>query len=105
MPATPLTQKQAVERLLAFEPEIRALGAKRLALFGSVARGEAAIDSDIDLLVEFVPGAKTYDRFLTLSELLEQILGCPVELVAPEALSPFLVPRILAEAQNVFRAA
>ena len=61
--------------------------------------------SDVDLLVQFVPGAKTYDHFLALSELLEQRLGRPVELITTEALSPFIGPRILAEAQDVLRAA
>ena len=105
MPETPLTREQAIQRLIASEPEIRALGVERLALFGSVARGQARLDSDVDLLVQFFPGAKTYHRFLALSELLEERLGHRVELVTLEALSPFLGPRILAEAEDVLRAA
>jgi predicted nucleotidyltransferase len=91
--------------MTACESEIRALGVSRLALFGSVARGEARPDSDVDILVEFKPGKKTFDRFLALSELLESLLGRKVELVTFDALSPFLGPRILAEAQDVLRAA
>ena len=91
--------------LTASEPEIRALGVVRLALFGSVLRNQARPDSDVDLLVQFAPGAKTYDHFLALSELLERRLGRPVELVTTEALSPFIGPRILAEAHDVLRAA
>ena len=102
---TPLTREQAVERLVASESEIRALGVERLALFGSVLRGEARPDSDVDLLVPFSAGAKTFDHFLALSELLEERLGRHVELVTTEALSPFLGPRILAEAQDLLRAA
>jgi uncharacterized protein len=105
MPETPLTREEAIERLLESEPEIRALGVQRLALFGSVARGQARPDSDVDLLVQFLPGAKTYERFLALSELLERRLGHRVELVTVEALSPFLGPHILAEAKDVLRAA
>ena len=67
-----------------------------------VARGEARSDSDIDLLVQFLPGAKTYDRFLALSETLEARLASTVELVTVEALSPFLGPHILAEARVSF---
>ena len=100
-----LTRQQTIAVLTASEPEIRALGVARLALFGSVLRNEARPDSDVDLLVQFVPGAKTYDHFLALSELLEQRLGRPVELITTEALSPFIGPRILAEAQDVLRAA
>jgi uncharacterized protein len=105
MTASHLTREEAVRRLVASEREIRALGVRRLALFGSVLRGEARPDSDIDLLVQFSPGAKTFDRFLALCDLLEERLGRRVELVTTEALSPFIGPRILAEAQDVLRAA
>lgn len=100
-----LNREQAVERLMACEREVRALGVIRLALFGSVLRGQTHAQSDVDLLVQFAPGAKSYSRFLALSELLEAHLGRPVELVTTEALSPFLGPRILAEALEVLRAA
>jgi predicted nucleotidyltransferase len=96
---------QAVERLARCESQIRALGVTRLALFGSVARGEPRADSDVDVLVQFGPGTKSYARFLTLSDLLEAHLGRRVELVTTEAASPFIGPRILAEAQDVLRAA
>lgn len=105
MTVAPLTRAQVIQRLVASAPEIHALGVERLALFGSVLRDEAGPDSDVDLLVQFSPGAKTFDRFLALSELLEERLGRRVELVTTEALSPFIGPRILAEAQDVLRAA
>ena len=105
METIPLTREQAVERLVASAPEIRALGVERLALFGSVLRDEARPDSDVDLLVRFAPGAKTFEHFLALCEILESRLGRRVELVTTEALSPFLGPRILAEAVDVLRAA
>ena len=100
-----MTLADAVERLTAIEGKIRSLGVKRLALFGSVLRGVPRSDSDVDLLVQFSTGAKTFDRFLMLSELLEDQLGRRVELVTTEALSPYLGPRILAEARDVLRAA
>lgn len=94
-----------MRRLVASEPEIRALGVQRLALFGSVLRGGARPDSDVDLLVQFSPGTKTFDSFLALFDLLEECLGHRVELVTTEALSLFIGPRILGEAQDVLRAA
>lgn len=102
---TPLTKSHAFEIIGRIEAEIRALGVSRLAVFGSVARDEATPDSDVDILVQFVPGSKTYERFLALSELLETNLGRRIELVTTEALSPFIGSRILAEAQDVIRAA
>lgn len=104
MLAPTLTREQAIERIVASEPAIRAPGVQQLSLFGSVLRDEARSDSDVDLLVQFLPGAKTYDRFLALAELLEARLGRAVELVTVEALSPFIGPHILAEAENVLRA-
>ena len=103
-PSAP-TRDNTIQRLLAAETEIRQFGVRRLALFGSVARGEARPDSDVDLLVEFAPGQKTFDRFMDLSDLLENLLEHPVELVTIEALSPFIGPHILAEAADVLRAA
>ena len=100
-----LSREQALAALMACESEIRALGVERLALFGSVLRGTARADSDVDLLVSFSSGAKTFDRFLALSDLLEARLGRHVELVTTEALSPYIGPRIVAEAHDVLRAA
>ena len=84
---------------------INSLGVQRLALFGSVVHGQANTNSDVDLLVTFMPGKKSYANFVALSELLEARFDCRVELVTTEALSPFLGPRILAEAHEVLRAA
>ena len=105
MSASPISRERVEERLRAVEPEIRALGVARLALFGSVLRGSARADSDVDLLVQFVPGSKTFERFVQLCELLEEHLGQRVEVVTTESLSPFIGPRILADAQDVLRAA
>ncbi len=56
-----LNRAEAVARLAAYEGEIRALGVIRLALFGSVLRGQTHADSDVDVLVQFAMGAKTYN--------------------------------------------
>lgn len=99
------TRKQVIDRLLARADAIQQLGIARLALFGSFARDEADADSDVDLLVEFEPGAKNYERYVALAELCEEALGRTVELVSADALSPFIGPYILAEARDVVRAA
>ncbi|MCC6588390.1 MAG: nucleotidyltransferase family protein [Bryobacterales bacterium] len=96
---------ETVTNINALEPQLRACGVLRLRLFGSVLREEAGPESDIDLLIEFRPGAKNYRQFFNVAEMLEAKLGRRVELVTPESLSPFIGPRILAEAQDVFRAA
>jgi uncharacterized protein len=104
-PPPVLSAAEAHTRLSACASEIRALGVVRLALFGSVLRGEASAESDVDLLVEFSAGAKSFDTFMALADLLEDRLGRAVELVTLEALSPHIGPKILAEAKDVLRAA
>jgi uncharacterized protein len=101
----PLTSDEAIRRLRTIESEIRRLGVRRLALFGSVLRNEARPDSDVDVLVEFTPAQKTFDHFMALADLLEDTLEHPVELVTTDSLSPFIGPHILAEARDVVRAA
>ena len=85
--------------------ELRGLGVKRLGLFGSFVRGRQRADSDVDMLVEFEPGQKTFDHFIGLSFLLEDVLGRSVELVTPEGLSPHIGPYILKEVEYVSVAA
>src|SRR3990172_1764802 len=101
MIASALTRTDVHACLAAAQAEIFGLGVRRLALFGSVQRNTARPDSDVDVLVEFQPGEKTYKHFFALGEL----LGRRVELVTPESLSPFLHRRILADATDVIRAA
>lgn len=105
MALQPLSAKDVATQIATAQAQILALGVRRLALFGSVRRDSAQEDSDVDFLVEFAPAEKTFDRFLLLAELLERVLGRPVELVTRESLSPFLGPHILAEAKDVIRAA
>jgi len=99
--ASIVNKQQLLQRLRASAGPIFACGVKRLELFGSFVRDEGGPESDVDFLVEFQPGQKTYDNFLALSALLEDLLGQPVELVTRESLSPYLGPSILSEAEDV----
>lgn len=72
---------------------------KNLYLFGSVARGEAHENSDIDMLVEYEPGARVgIFQFLRLRRELSNILRCEVDLATPDALHKELKDNILKEA-------
>jgi len=62
-------------------------------------------ESDVDVLVEFAAGKKTFGNFITLSFFLEDLLQRRVELVTPEALNPYIRPRILEEVEYVPSAA
>ncbi len=92
------TRKNVLERLRRHRDDLRRLGVRRIGLFGSFQRDEPSAESDVDLLVEFLPGEKSFDNFMAVSFLLEEELERPVELVTPNALSPHIGPHIL---QNV----
>jgi predicted nucleotidyltransferase len=95
--------KQALlHRLLTHQREIKSFGVRQLGLFGSFANGTTIHDdSDVDFLVEFEKGQKTFDNFMELAFYLEELLGRKVELVTPQSLSPYLGPTILKEVENV----
>ena len=80
--------------------DLRRLGVKRLALFGSAARNEATGDSDLDFLVEF-DGPATFNGYMDLKFLLEDPFARPVDLVTTKALRPELRPAIEREAVDV----
>ncbi len=71
-------------------------GVKSLALFGSVARDEAAANSDIDLLVEFDRPVGYFGLF-ALQNHLESVLGCDVDLGTPDSLKPRIRRKVLQE--------
>ena len=81
-------------------PELAQYGVKSLAIFGSVARGEATPGSDVDILVEF-EGPATFDHFMDTKYYLEDLLGCQVDLVTPQAIKPRLKPYILRDLVHV----
>ncbi|MDD5371693.1 MAG: nucleotidyltransferase family protein [Anaerolineaceae bacterium] len=63
------------------------MGIRSLSMFGSVARGEATHQSDIDLLVDLEPPL-TFDRYIQAKFYLENLLDCPVDLVMADTLKP-----------------
>ena len=103
---TPVKTKQDILNVLQENrSRLRALGVRRIGVFGSFVRGEQRSDSDIDLLVEFEPQRKTFDAFMEISFLLEESLQHKVELITIESLSPYLGPHILKEVEYAALAA
>jgi predicted nucleotidyltransferase len=103
---TPVDNKDnATRRILAARERLASLGVRSIGLFGSFVRGQQGPSSDVDLLVEFAPDKHSFDNFMDVSFLLEDILGRKVEVVTPDALSPYLGPHILREVEHVLVAA
>jgi len=88
-------------RVMDMREEILSLGVASLSLFGSFSRGDQNASSDVDILVEFRPGAKTFDHFMSLALMLEDAFARTVELVTPQSLSRHMAPRIMREAEHV----
>lgn len=75
-------------------------GARRVRVFGSVARGEAHAESDVDFLVELNPGRSLFDLGGLQFEL-EALLGRPVDVVTERGLKARIRERVLREAVPV----
>ncbi len=79
-------------------------GIRKLALFGSVLRDDFRPDSDVDVLVEFEPGARTGFGFAGMERELAEMLGRKVDLITRGFLSTRIRERVEAESQVVYAA-
>lgn len=96
-----MNKTHALELLVQSKPTLATwYGVTRLALFGSTVRDTARVDSDIDILVSF-DGPATSERYFGVQFYLEDLFGCPVDLVTDKALRPELRPFIEQEAVHV----
>lgn len=91
-----MTPEEFFKRIGAHRDELASAGVRRLGVYGSVARGEAGPESDIDVLVEFETTPDLFE-FAALRDRLAEILGRPVDLATPQGLKPRLRARILNE--------
>jgi len=88
----------AIELLRKNEYEVKQkFGVTKIGIFGSFARGEEKEGSDIDVLVEFQENYKTFDNYMDLKFLLEDLFGRKIDLVTIDALRPQLKDGILQE--------
>jgi uncharacterized protein len=89
-----------LSRLRAMKPAFKNMNIRRLRVYGSVARGEARPDSDIDLLVDFYRPLGLFE-FIGIQHDFEDRLGIKVDLATQNSLHPALKDKILAEARDV----
>jgi hypothetical protein len=80
-----ISKKQILETIREHMPEIARFGVRRLSLFGSIARGDASQDSDVDILVELEKPLGW--EIVDLREFLRDLLGRKVDLVTWAAVS------------------
>ena len=93
-----MKKEEILKLLTSHREEMSEFGVKSLSVFGSVARGEAVIESDIDLLVEFEPKVPVgLFAFARLRRRLSELLGKEVDLVTPDAIRPEMREEIMRE--------
>jgi predicted nucleotidyltransferase len=100
---TSMNKEQVIAKLREHEPELKAAGIVRLAVFGSVARGDNSPESDIDLLADF-DKTKRY-TLLTMARIenrLADLLGTRVDLSSPQWLKESIRNQVLREAVDAF---
>src|SRR5260221_13441385 len=86
-----MNAEDAIATLRRYESALRARGVAHAAVFGSVARGDDRPDSDIDILVEFEPGAEgTIYEYVRLKEFVASLFDGPVDVIDRDALKPHL---------------
>lgn len=99
----PISRDEVVALLRAHGDIFRRFGVAGASLFGSVVRDEARPMSDVDLMVQFLPGQPGgLFRYVELKHALEGVLGRPVDLITQNHIKPRLKTRILAECLPVF---
>ncbi len=75
-------------------------GARNIRIFGSLARGQARPDSDIDILIKLDPERSLLD-IIAIKQDLEDLLGRQVDVVTEAAISPYIRDQVLKEAVNL----
>lgn len=98
-----MKKKNVINTLLAHKAELQELGVDHLTLFGSVARDEGGIESDVDLLATFdETKALSLLTVVGIQRKISELLGCPVDLGNATAVKPRLKPHIERDLIRVF---
>lgn len=90
-----LTSEDILNTLSEKRERIQRYGVRKIGLFGSFSSNTQGRKSDIDILVEFKRGQKTFDNYMDLKFFLESVFGRRVDLVVKEALKTEVKPSIL----------
>jgi len=96
-----MNRQEAIDILVGHKAELRARGVHHAALFGSVARGEAGPQSDLDIVIELAPDASLdIFAYVELKNFIAELFPGPVDVVNKDALKPYVRP--LATADSIY---
>ncbi|HMQ62007.1 MAG TPA: nucleotidyltransferase family protein [Flavilitoribacter sp.] len=97
-----LTKKNIEDLIKGNSLQIKNYGISKIGLFGSFARQAQHQASDIDILIDFEEGKETFDNFMAVCLLLDQLFkDYKVEVVTTKGLSPYIGPHILNSVEYV----
>ncbi|MGA3308177.1 MAG: nucleotidyltransferase domain-containing protein [Xanthobacteraceae bacterium] len=98
-----MNKQDAIDILIGHQDELRALGVRHAALFGSVARGEAGRQSDLDIIIELAPDASLdIFAYVELKNFIAALFPGPVDVVNKDALKPYVRPPATADSIYAF---
>src|SRR5258708_28706229 len=98
-----MNRSEAIETLRRSEPDLRARGVRRAAVFGSAAHGDSRPGSDIDIMVEIDPEAHlTVFDYAGLKDYIASLFDGPVDLANRDGLQPYVCPAATADAIYAF---
>ena len=97
-----MSREEIIRRLRDRQAELKQLGVEHLFLFGSVARGEARDDSDVDLFFDHPEGSIGLIELIDVKQAAARILGRKTDIITRRSLHPLLKQRIEASALQVF---
>ena len=76
---------------------------KSVALFGSQASGTAGPRSDVDILIDFFPQSEVgFFKYMQIRRSISEAIGCPVDMVTPQALSKYIREEVLGQAEVIY---
>jgi len=90
-----LDKQQILRLLFDHRAELKTFFVSKIGLFGSFERNEQTSESDIDFLIEFLPGKKTFRNYIRVLNFLEEIFHRKIDLVINGSIKPALKQKIL----------
>src|SRR3981189_3721647 len=97
-----MERSEVIAKLKEHEPELKRLGVEHLYMFGSTARGEARLDSDVDLFFDYQKGKLGVYELMDVKQYAAGILGRKTDIVTRDSLHKTLRAAIEATAVRVF---
>jgi len=97
-----MKREEVIAQLRRHEADLKRLGVEHLYLFGSIARGDATADSDIDLFFDYEKGKLGLFELMDVKAFASSILGCTTDIMTRDSLHKTLRQGIEATALRVF---